>query len=72
MQTISGREVVATEFSQIRDLFNQMPASVDTECSVSRLNRAQRYFRSDEVGSALYELQLLAQSLVCRRPVDVR
>jgi hypothetical protein len=64
MQTIAHSGLVNNAFHQTRSVIDQLSASdCESKCSAVHLNRAQRFLRSDEVGSALYELQLLVSTL---------
>ena len=64
MQTIAARPLMNGEFNRLRNLLAELPGSDDDpDRGERRLSRAQRYLRSDEVGSALYELKLLVGAL---------
>ncbi|MBS0262364.1 MAG: hypothetical protein JSS02_10475 [Planctomycetes bacterium] len=69
MQALSVRAVGQAEFESLRQSFNTLPKLRElSEDACQRLRKAERFLRSAEIGSALYELRLLASQLQAHSP----
>ena len=65
MQRLSDKERAAHDVDNLRTLFESLPlASGEFGLAVNRLQNAQRYLRSDEIGAARYELRLLLMTVL--------
>jgi hypothetical protein len=64
MQMIANKDFAHVEFDSLRELIESLPlAGGDSGLAASRLSKVQRYLRSNEMGAARYELQLLHDCL---------
>ena len=64
LQTLSGQASDTAELDSLSSLFGSLqPHAAESGWAAKRLQAAQRYLRSQEVGAARYELRLLLGSV---------
>jgi hypothetical protein len=64
MQKLSAKDFASGEFDNLRVLIGSLPhPGGGSSLAESHLSKALRYLRSNEVGAARYELQLLLECL---------
>ena len=63
-QMISGKDFTSGDLDGLRVLIESVPmAGGESGLAASRLSKVQRYLRSNELGAARYELQMLLDCL---------